>query len=180
MNSKEKDNTILWAPWRVKYITHPDGNECIFCVKSQQQDDEKNYVLYRGEYAFALLNIYPYNNGHVMVAPYKHTGELSELSEDEMHEINDIVRMFVAKMKEQMNPQGFNIGMNIGRGRRGPARCGRIGRTAGAGFQDHLHTHIVPRWNGDTNFMPVIGKEDVISEALESVYTRLKIPSEKS
>ena len=167
MNSKEKDNTILWAPWRVKYITHPDGNECIFCVKSQQQDDEKNYVLYRGENAFALLNIYPYNNGHVMVAPYKHTGDLSELPREAVYEMQDIVSMFVEKMKEQMNPQGFNIGMNIG-------------RTAGAGFQDHLHTHIVPRWNGDTNFMPVIGKEDVISEALESVYTRLKIPSKQS
>jgi ATP adenylyltransferase len=167
MSTEKKENTILWAPWRVKYITHPDGNECIFCVKSGENDDEKNFVLYRGEHAFALLNIYPYNNGHVMVAPYQHTGDLSELPQETVYEMQDIVKMFVEKLKEQMNPQGFNIGMNIG-------------RTAGAGFKDHLHTHVVPRWNGDTNFMPVIGKEDVLSEALESAYRKLKISLEKS
>jgi ATP adenylyltransferase len=136
-------NEKLWAPWRVKYVTKPDddSSKCIFCEKSASDQDEENYVLCRRENAFVLLNTFPYNNGHVMVA--------------------ELVEEFVGKIKKEMNPHGFNIGMNMG-------------RTAGAGFEHHLHIHIVPRWNGDTNFMPVIGNTDIISESLDSVYKKLR------
>lgn len=150
----------MWAPWRVKYITNPAETNCIFCEKSAQSDDKKNYVLYRGKTVFALLNIYPYNNGHLMVAPYSHIGELEALSGDVLCEMMNVVNKFVKKIKETMRAQGFNVGMNIG-------------KVAGAGIDDHIHIHIVPRWLGDTNFMPVIADEKVISEGLESVYKKL-------
>ncbi|MBN2407044.1 MAG: HIT domain-containing protein [Elusimicrobia bacterium] len=156
-----KKKKILWAPWRVSYITDPDGKGCIFCSKAKSRKDRENYILHRGKKAYALLNIYPYNNGHVMVAPYEHTGDLAELESGAFREMHEIVRELVKRLKKEMKPHGFNVGMNIG-------------RTAGAGFYEHLHMHIVPRWNGDTNFMPVIGGQDVISEALESVYEKLK------
>jgi ATP adenylyltransferase len=152
----------MWAPWRSKYITNPDGEGCIFCIKSESKEDEKNFVIYRGEKSFALLNIYPYNNGHTMVAPYMHTGDISELPSEDMYEMQDLVKMVIEKMKKTMKPHGFNVGMNMG-------------RAAGAGFEDHLHIHIVPRWHGDTNFMPVLCNEDVISESLISVYKKLKV-----
>lgn len=156
-----KKKKILWAPWRAKYIVNSDSGGCIFCEKSESSEDEKNLVLYRGKNAFSLLNIYPYNNGHVMIAPYEHVGELPLLKKEIFYEMQDIVRGFVGIMNEKMMPHGFNIGMNIG-------------KPAGAGFDKHLHIHVVPRWNGDTNFMPVIGDQDVISESLESVYSKLR------
>ncbi len=156
------EKEILWAPWRIKYITNPDGEGCIFCKKAESSKDEENYVLYRGKKVYALLNIFPYNNGHAMVAPYEHIGDLTELSEDILYEMQDVIKCLVARMKEIMLPHGFNIGMNIG-------------RTAGAGYDKHLHMHIVPRWDGDTNFMPVIGNQEVISESLDSAYKKLKI-----
>ncbi len=143
-------------------MTDCEDMDCIFCEKPKKNDDKKELIIYRGQKAFALLNIYPYNNGHIMVAPYKHTGELAELTKEEYGEMNKIVKMYVARIKKTMNPHGFNVGMNIG-------------KVAGAGFDEHLHTHIVPRWRGDTNFMPVVGKEKVISESLNSVYKKLKI-----
>jgi len=160
MNDKEKD--ILWAPWRIGYVTAPEAEGCIFCNKAASSEDEKNFILYRGEYAFALLNIYPYNNGHLMIAPYTHTGNLTDIEPGILHEMQDTVQRFVSKITDEMQPQGFNIGMNLG-------------RTAGAGIEDHLHIHVVPRWNGDTNFMPVIGDQKVLSESLESAYSRLKL-----
>ncbi|MFC2061124.1 HIT domain-containing protein [Elusimicrobiota bacterium] len=161
--SKDKgEKEILWAPWRVKYITRCDDMECIFCEKPELSKDSENYILHRGEKAFALLNIYPYNNGHLMIAPYKHTGDISELSAEEWAEMMELVSIFTEKIKKEMQAQGFNIGMNVG-------------RIAGAGFCDHLHMHVVPRWGGDTNFMPVIGDQKVISESLDSVYNKLKL-----
>lgn len=157
MSSKK----MLWAPWRVKYIMESDSVKCIFCEKPISGKDKKNFIIYRGSKAFAMLNIYPYNNGHVMVAPFDHIGQMSNLSSDILCEMMDIVKMLVEKIKIQMKAQGFNIGMNIG-------------KISGAGFDEHLHIHIVPRWTGDTNFMPVICDEKVISESLDSVYKKLK------
>ncbi|MGM0441007.1 MAG: HIT family protein [Elusimicrobiota bacterium] len=157
----KKDN-ILWAPWRYKYINDSEDMDCIFCHKPKKDNDEKELIIYRGDKVFALLNKYPYNNGHIMVAPYKHTGNLEELTKKEYGEMTEVVKMYVGKIKETMNPHGFNVGMNIG-------------KVAGAGFDQHLHMHIVPRWEGDTNFMPVVGEERVISESLNSVYNKLKI-----
>ena len=155
---------LLRAPWRVKYISDVAGKntKCIFCEKARQTDDKKNYVLYRGKNIFVLLNIYPYNNGHLMVAPYNHTGNLAGLSDDVLCEMMDVVKKFVKRIEEKMDAQGFNIGMNIG-------------KVAGAGIDDHIHIHIVPRWLGDTNFMPVVSEVKVISEGLDSVYDKLKL-----
>jgi ATP adenylyltransferase len=157
MSSKDP----LWAPWRVEYITKSDKMECVFCVNPAEEKDKKNYIIYRGEKVFAMLNKYPYNNGHIMVSPYSHKAKLEELSREELCEMMDTVRFFTKKIEDKMSPQGFNVGMNIG-------------KVAGAGFDGHLHMHVVPRWRGDTNFMPVIGRQEVISEALESVYNKLK------
>jgi ATP adenylyltransferase len=153
----------LWAPWRVKYITSAkDKNQgCFLCEKPKEKKDAENYVLYRGTTCFVLLNSFPYNNGHIMVAPYRHTGVLEDLKDEERDELFATVKQVVVLLKKVFNPDGLNIGMNLG-------------KTAGAGLEDHLHVHIVPRWNGDTNFMPVIGEAKVISEALEETYRKLK------
>ena len=154
----------LWAPWRMKYIecidTCPDG-ACIFCEKPKQNEDEKNFIIYRGKTCYIILNIFPYNNGHLMIVPYKHTSELSDLDSETRLELLDTVDKAMAAIKNVMRPEGFNLGINFG-------------RTAGAGIEDHIHIHIEPRWNGDTNFMPVIGSTKVISESLEECYARLK------
>ena len=151
---------MLWAPWRLGYITGNENKGCIFCEKSASSDDRKNYVIQRGGKAFALLNLYPYNNGHTMVAPYEHTGELEDLQEDTYLEVMRLTRDIARRIREKMNPQGLNIGVNIG-------------KAAGAGIDSHLHVHIVPRWVGDTNFMPVLSGDGVISESLDSVYEKL-------
>ncbi len=156
-----KKHNILWAPWRVKYVTSPGGKECIFCTKPASENDRENYILHRGKKAFVILNIFPYNNGHTMVAPYEHTGDIERLPGDTYSEMMELTRRVIGKMRETMNPQGFNTGMNIG-------------RPAGSSFDEHLHIHIVPRWEGDTNFMPVISGDSVISESLESAYEKLR------
>ncbi len=152
---------ILWAPWRMKYIEQPAEEGCIFCDKPAEGDDQKNLILYRGEFCFVVMNKYPYNNGHLMVIPFRHVRDISKLTAEEKCELMDLLVKSKEVLAASVNPDGFNIGMNLG-------------RTAGAGVDDHLHFHIVPRWNGDTNFMPVIGKTDVISEGLEQTWIRLK------
>lgn len=166
----EQDNDVvregvqkLWAPWRMKYIECiDDGNDdgCIFCDKVQENDDRKNYILYRGKTCYIIMNIFPYNNGHLMVVPYKHTCEMADLDDETQLEMMKTVELVIAAFKSTMRPDGFNMGMNLG-------------RTAGAGIADHLHIHVVPRWNGDTNFMPIIGGTKVISESLEDTYEKL-------
>lgn len=151
----------IYAPWRSEYIRNPDNYSCIFCKASKGKNDKTCYVLLRGEHTFVMMNIFPYNNGHVMIAPYKHTGDLQELNLDEMNELISYTQIWEAAIREAMNPQGFNIGMNIG-------------RVAGAGVEDHLHIHVVPRWSGDTNFMPVIGETKVIPMNLDEAYDLLK------
>jgi len=137
------------------------GGPCIFCTKPQAGDDESQLVLLRDKTCFALMNLFPYNAGHLMVAPYKHTGDLDALTEQELADLMLLTRRCKQLLADVLKPEGFNIGINLG-------------RTAGAGIEAHLHVHIVPRWNGDTNFMPVLGETRVIPDALEPMYRRLK------
>lgn len=151
----------IWAPWRKKYVTHKKPESCIFCAGSKESQDEKNYIVKRTKHSFVMLNIFPYNNGHLMAAPYKHTPDLNDLSEEELIDLMNLVRLSQRLLKKVLKPAGFNIGMNIG-------------TSAGAGVADHLHIHIVPRWTGDTNFMPIIADTKLISESLDSLYKSLK------
>ncbi len=154
----------LWAPWRIKYIEAGNTDEgCIFCVKPGQgeENDAANLIIHRGNYAFVMLNLYPYIGGHTMIAPYRHTGNLEYLSDQEMLELFSLVKRVTGTLKKVFNPDGFNVGMNIG-------------EAAGAGFGDHVHIHVVPRWAQDTNFMPVLADTRVISEAIEETYERLE------
>lgn len=139
---------------------------CIFCAKPRAGDDEANLVLLRDRSCFALMNLFPYNAGHLMVAPYQHTAELHDLTEQELADLMLLTRRCKQLLDAVLRPEGFNIGLNLG-------------RAAGAGIEEHLHLHIVPRWNGDTNFMPVLGETRVIPDALQPMYRRLKagIPS---
>ncbi len=150
----------IWAPWRIEYIRREKTKECIFCNKSDENRDHENYILLRGKTNFVLLNTYPYNPGHLMVAPYRHLAELDALSDDELFEHFDLVRKSARALTEAYNPAGFNIGMNLG-------------RIAGAGVEGHVHSHIVPRWSGDTNFITVVCDTRVIPEALDSTYDQL-------
>jgi ATP adenylyltransferase len=151
----------IWAPWRIEYIEKPKEDICILCQKPGENNDESNLILFRGQSNFVLLNAFPYNPGHLMVAPYRHIASLQDLTDDEIKEHLDIVKKSLALLEEALKPAGFNIGLNIG-------------KVAGAGIEGHLHTHIVPRWQGDANFMPVLSNTRVISEALASTYKKLK------
>ncbi len=152
----------IWAPWRMAYIerAEPQGR-CIFVDLPAEEDDRPNLILHRGEHAFVMLNRYPYTNGHLMVAPFRHTGSLDDLSDAELLEVNQLVRDCVRWLTEAYHPQGFNVGVNMG-------------RVAGAGIEDHLHWHIVPRWSGDTNFMTTVGETRVLAESLSDTYDRLR------
>ena len=151
----------LWAPWRIEYIQMEKPEGCILCDKPKQNNDEPNYILYRGERNFIILNAYPYNPGHLMIAPYRHIASLEELTDEELKEHFEIVRRSTKILREVFNPGGFNLGINLG-------------KVAGAGIDDHFHTHIVPRWQGDTNFTPVIANVKVLPEALSETYHKLK------
>jgi len=156
---KEK---ILWAPWRIKYLAGKKEKGCLFCrVKREKKKDKEDYLLFRGKYCLVILNTFPYNNGHLMIAPYRHIKEPSQLKEEEAIEFWRLLNLSVKILKKVLKPEAFNIGINLG-------------RTAGAGFPGHLHLHLVPRWNGDTNFMPVIAKQKVISQSLDKLYQELK------
>lgn len=153
----------LWAPWRMEYILKEKDGEtesCIFCSRIQQHEDEKNLILLRGSHAFIIMNRFPYNNGHVMVVPLRHIGDINNLLPEEKSDLFELIQLCVRALEEVMQPQGYNLGMNLG-------------RVAGAGVEDHLHFHLVPRWNGDTNFMPVFAGTKVISEALDRTYANL-------
>ena len=145
------DERPLWAPWRIEYITGPKAGACIFCAAAAGGSE---HVVETGETCFTMLNAFPYAAGHVMVAPYRHVGELEPLDEQELLEVMVRARRAMAALRDAMSPDGFNAGFNIG-------------QVAGAGYADHLHLHVVPRWRGDTNFMPVLGGTRVISQALE-------------
>lgn len=154
----------LWAPWRMTYIAGEEesvGQGCIFCLRDCAAEDGARQILFRGEHAVVMMNRYPYTNGHLMIAPFRHTAELAELSPDEVLEMYQLTSMAQRILKETMQPQGFNLGMNLG-------------RAAGAGVEDHLHLHLVPRWLGDTNFMPVFDEVRVIPQHLEATYVLLR------
>ena len=151
----------LWAPWRIEYIQRATENGCILCQKPRESNDEANFILYRGQHNFIILNAFPYNPGHLMVVPYRHIANLQDLRDAEAKEHFDIIKKSLELLKEVMEPLGFNIGLNMG-------------KVAGAGIAEHLHTHIVPRWQGDTNFMPVLSDTKVIPEALSGTYKKLR------
>ena len=147
----------LWAPWRLEYINQADEQEgCVFCLAAAASD-EQGLVVHRGERAFVLLNKYPYSSGHLMVAPFRHVGELGELENDEAVEIHRLAAQGLGALAAVYEPQGYNLGWNLG-------------RIAGAGVPGHLHWHIVPRWGGDTNFMPVLTDTRVIVQSLDQFY----------
>jgi ATP adenylyltransferase len=152
----------LWAPWRKAYVQGVKKESgCLFCRVAKENKDDTNLVLARKERCFLMLNLYPYNNGHLMIAPYMHVSSLEALPKEDRDELFAAVTAACTNIRKEMNPEGFNIGMNIG-------------GIAGAGVADHIHVHIVPRWGGDTNFMPVVGEVKVISETLQDSYNRLK------
>lgn len=155
----------LWSPWRSEYIesfkSDKDKSKCIFCqMVDLQPSDMDNLLVDNGTLTFTLLNLYPYNNGHLMIVPKQHTNDFSRLNKDELVESVLKIQLAENALKKVYNPNGFNIGANIG-------------RVAGAGIEEHIHFHIVPRWNGDSNFMPVIGKVKVISQDLAETKSRL-------
>jgi ATP adenylyltransferase len=157
---KEVKMDQIWAPWRMEFINQGGAHECFLCVKPKENFDEPNYILYRGKYNFILLNAYPYNPGHLLVAPYRHINSLELTEELELKEHHELVKQCVRLLGNVIKPAGFNIGMNLG-------------RIAGAGLADHIHSHVVPRWQGDTNFMPVVAETKVLSEALAETYRKL-------
>jgi ATP adenylyltransferase len=150
----------LWAPWRLEYIETADEQRgCIFC-DAAAGDDEERLVVHRGEHAFVLLNKFPYASGHLMIAPFRHVAEFGELDDDEALEVHRLAQCGIAALAETFSPQGYNLGWNLG-------------RIAGAGVVDHVHLHVVPRWAGDTNFMPVLADVKVLPEHL--IETRRKL-----
>lgn len=159
----------LYAPWRMAYVDqpdkaaapHPGGSGCIFCDKCAQSDDVGNLIVYRGVHTFVLLNLFPYNNGHLMIAPYRHTASLNDLDDAATLEMLTLAKRAQAALHAAFRPEAYNLGMNLG-------------RVAGAGIADHLHLHIVPRWNGDTNFMPVLADVKVLPDALEASAAKIR------
>jgi ATP adenylyltransferase len=154
----------LHAPWRIQYILGPKPvavNGSLFSRIAQSNDDEANYVVVRERTCFAVLNTYPYNGGHLLVVPYKETAELSELTDEELCDLMKLTRRCQRVLSKLMKPDGFNIGLNLG-------------KIAGAGIVEHLHIHIVPRWAGDTNFMPIIGQTAVLPQALTELAAQLR------
>ncbi len=155
----------LWAPWRIEYILDEKKHKsCLFCDISQNKsnttDDKKNLILYRGKHCFVLMNKYPYNNGHLMVVPYFHTPNFEGLSDAVLFELIRTVKQSVTVLKKAINPDGFNLGLNFG-------------KVAGAGMESHMHLHIVPRWTGDTDSMPIIAETRVMPEHLRKTYNKL-------
>jgi len=152
---------VLWAPWRMEYILSDKEQGCFICDLAQAEPSQKNLLLYRNDHAMALMNKYPYNNGHILIAPIAHTSDLTELTDLEYIETMELFRFSLKALENLINPEGFNAGLNLG-------------KAAGAGLEEHVHFHIVPRWHGDTNFMPVISDLRVIPEAIRETYGYLK------
>lgn len=158
----------MWSPWRSVHIdsllaeSAVEGKtDSLFTRLAASKDDEKNFVLYRGSSVFVLLNLYPYNNGHLLIVPYREVQSYTDLSSDEQIEMSRVVDASIRWLTEALHPEGFNVGMNIG-------------TAAGAGIPDHLHLHVVPRWLGDTNFMPAVGEVKVVPESMQDTYQKLK------
>ena len=150
----------IWAGWRMKYILGDRTQNCVFCEALQSQEDAAHYVLHRGQKTALMLNLYPYTNGHMLVVPYVHVGDLADLDAETQTELMRLTTTGLRVLRIAMKPHGFNVGMNLG-------------QAAGAGIRDHIHMHIVPRWENDTNFMPVLGDVRVIPEGLDDTYNKL-------
>jgi ATP adenylyltransferase len=155
-------NFRIWAPDRFKYVKDAsrDNDECIFCAKQAEDDDAANLIVHRGRSCFVILNLYPYTNGHLMVAPNEHLSRLQDLPPETVAEMMDLARRSMERLEQVYEPHGFNVGLNQG-------------RAAGAGVEHHIHLHVVPRWGGDTNFMPVIADTRVMPQTLEQSYDAL-------
>jgi len=147
----------LWAPWRMEYVKAPKEDENIFNDKVNSKNDRDNLILYRGDFSFIIMNLYPYNNGHILILPYKKISNMEDLNDNELLEIMKLAQEAMLIFKRKMNAEGFNFGLNMG-------------RAAGAGIEEHLHYHLVPRWSGDNNFMPTIGNTKVIVQGLLETY----------
>ncbi len=150
----------MFTPWRMAYIAGPHERGCILCEKPGEDKDRDNLIVYRGEQCYVLLNLYPYNNGHLMIAPYAHIATLEDLPPETAAEMIHLTQKSIRALRRALSPHGFNIGMNLG-------------RVAGAGIADHVHLHVVPRWQGDTNFMPLICGTKLIPEWLDETYEKL-------
>jgi len=152
----------LWAPWRMEYIldSQEPNDICIFCSFPAEKNDSANLIVYRSSHCFVMLNKFPYNNGHLLIIPFKHEADLTRLSDEIAVDLHHTLGKSIKVLQQVMNPHGLNIGINLG-------------RTAGAGITEHLHYHLVPRWNGDTNFMPVLAGTKVLSEALNKTWEKL-------
>ncbi len=154
----------LWTPWRMTYIRRePEGDQgCVFCKLAGEGADAANHILGRSSRCFAMLNAFPYNPGHLMIMPLRHVGEYAELTAEELAEMMALVGTAIRALDEAASPHGYNLGMNLG-------------QVAGAGIADHLHLHLVPRWGGDTNFMPIVGQTKVLPELLAETYDKLRV-----
>lgn len=153
----------LWAPWRMEYIERElrgNSKECFLCEKQESKEDEKNLVLLRGKTCFVVMNLYPYNNAHLMVCPQRHLSDYTSLTETERSECQEVIAGSMKILNSNLNPDGYNVGLNLG-------------KAGGAGLEEHIHWHIVPRWSGDTNFMPILGHTKVIIEGLTDSFRKL-------
>jgi len=152
--------STLWAPWRMTYIAGPHASGCLFCGIAAEATDKQNLILHRGQFTFVVMNRYPYNNGHLMIVPYAHRGDLAALSDDESLAMMREAQRATRILREASRAEGFNLGFNLG-------------QVAGAGIADHVHLHVVPRWGGDTNFMPALADTKVMPEYLDATYDLL-------
>jgi ATP adenylyltransferase len=150
----------LWSPWRIDYILGEKEDFCIFCPEGEGLSDEERLILHRGRLSMVIMNKYPYTAGHLMVAPWRHVADFDELEDGEVREIMHWIRKSIVIVRRMMNPDGFNLGLNMG-------------SAAGAGIEEHLHFHVVPRWNGDTNFMPAVADVRLIPEHIRQTYAKL-------
>ena len=154
----------IWAPWRLEYVkdaSKDSEDECIFCAKPAEDDDEANLIVHRGELCFVILNLYPYTNGHLMIAPFEHVGRIQDIAVETTAEMMALAQRAISVLQNRYEPHGFNVGFNQG-------------RVAGAGVEHHIHMHVVPRWGGDTNFMPVLADTRVMPQTLEQTFESLK------
>ena len=157
-------NYRIWAPWRLEYVkdaAKDNEDECIFCAKPAADDDEANLIVHRGKRCFVILNLFPYTNGHLMVSPYEHLGALQDLDAETVSEMMELGQIAMRRLEEVYSPHGYNVGFNQG-------------RIAGAGFENHIHMHVVPRWGGDTNFMPVLADTRVMPQTPQQSYEALR------
>jgi len=155
-------NQRIWAPWRLRYVKDANkSSECVFCTKPELGDDREALIVHRGERCFVILNLYPYTSGHLMVMPFEHLGRLQDAEPDVTAEMMDLAQQAMRRMEDVYSPEGFNVGLNQG-------------RVAGAGVEGHIHLHVVPRWAGDNNYMPVLADTRVMPQSLEESYDALR------